>query len=189
MRENKRSREILRVFAKISGIYGEIGQDVFRLIVEAVGLPVPKELQREALDKRLKRLDDARDALYDTVTAVDELRDEIEEGRQEHQRVMSELSRTLESKESADSKLASLRKLIEADQDTLREVTAPQNVVRQHTIGFILGVTASLVAAGLIYFTPLAIGALSSWKTSEVTKQAIEQDDVRTTVGDSGSNN
>lgn len=113
-------------------------------------------------------MDEARDALADTLSAISELRDEIKESKQEHQLVLAELSRTLASKEGADAKLESLRRLLEADTVTLREVTAPQNVARQHTIGFILGIVASLVAAGLIYAAPRTFGPVGTWITTQI---------------------
>jgi uncharacterized membrane-anchored protein YhcB (DUF1043 family) len=162
-------RDLTRIIVRFSGIYGGIFHDVLLLVSGQFGLRVPKELQRDSIDKRLNRLDEARDALSDTLTAVTELRDEIEEGKQEHQRVLAELARTLASKESADSKLESLRKLVQADKDTLREVTAPQNVARQHTIGFFLGILASLVATGLFFAAPIAREAFASWNTAELS--------------------
>lgn len=173
MSENSRSRqairELTRILVKATGIYGDIFQDIFKLASQLAGASAPKELQRASIDKRLNRLDEARDALSDTLTAVAELRDEIEESKQEHQHVLAELSRTLASKESADSKLESVRKLLEADKGTLREVTAPQNVIRQHTIGFFLGILASLVAAGIIFAAPFASEAFTAWNTTEVS--------------------
>jgi hypothetical protein len=162
---------------KAFGIYGEIGKDVIRIAFQIFGVQLPVELQRDPIDKRLNRLDEAREALSETLTAVDELRDEIEVGRRDHQRILAELSRTLESKETADSKLSSLRELIETDQDTLREITAPQNVVRQHTIGFILGILASLAAAGLVYAGPKIMTAFIDRDIPETAIEAADQDD------------
>lgn len=141
-------------------LYSKIFFDIGRLL----GVPVPDLLQEDPIDKRLNRLDEARTALSETLSAIEDLRDEIEKSKREHQGMLNELTNTLNSKKSAEAKLANLQDLLKADQDTLREIAAPRASIRQHTIGFILGVLASLVAATIWFFVPILWSAFIAWR-------------------------
>ncbi len=139
-------RALSRAFDLLTG-------DLVAALLRGAGFPLSGiigavEVSRP-IDARIARLDEARSALSDSLAAIDELRGEAASARAEHAVVLQNLESTLASKDDAEQKLASIRRIISEDVQSFREVAGVSDVRKERLIGFGSGVAASVVATAL----------------------------------------
>jgi len=120
--------------------------DVVALGAETAGVYTRPQ---RTFEQRLNRLDDAREALKETLDAIDEIKAEAQRNEQRQAVALQALQDTLQSHETAEQKLASIKKLMEVDVSTLREAAGIPNVGKERLIGAVSAVLCSLVAAGV----------------------------------------
>ncbi|MES2833332.1 MAG: hypothetical protein V4707_01345 [Pseudomonadota bacterium] len=150
------------LFSAVEVVFGRYVKLFSNFTKAAFGLEI--RLGEQPRDERLRRLDDAQGALAEGLAALDELKRDAVRSQQEFERAATRLEATLASKISAESKLIEVRKLMSADIDAFRRMAGidPQ---KERVVGFISGVVASLIAAGLIWFVPMAARLLLSLRT------------------------
>jgi uncharacterized protein involved in exopolysaccharide biosynthesis len=99
-------------------------------------------------DQRIAKIDEARANLEDALNALGELKREAETNKAELQDALNQLDRTKAGHAAEAAQLQQIRAIAEADVATFRRM-AGIRPARERLIGFIGGVVASLVAAGL----------------------------------------
>jgi hypothetical protein len=112
------------------------------------------ESDESSIDKRIERLDQAREYLSEGLLAIDELRKSAEENKKEMQHAIAQLALLSDNKQKLEASLQSIREVASADVQTFRElagIPSRATIRRERIIGFFSGVVASMVASGLVY--------------------------------------
>jgi hypothetical protein len=120
-------------------------------------LPVLDELlgKSPGIDARLAQLDHARDNLVTALQAVDELKATAEKNKRELNQALERIGQAQSEKDAAEKELESVRHIAEADVEVFKRlagVPSRSQIARERFIGFILGVLASVVATGFVWF-------------------------------------
>jgi hypothetical protein len=139
-------RGITRVFL----IYIRIFELILRnlgvaLRIEYPGIPAPSSRLR---DERIARIDVARANLQDALDALGDLKSEAEANKVELEHVMRDLGEAKAGHAAQTEQLLQIRAIAEADVATFRKM-AGIHPTRDRFVGFVGGVGASLIAAGL----------------------------------------
>lgn len=107
------------------------------------------------IDARLARLDHARDNLVAALQAVDELKATAEKNKRELNQALERIEQAQSEKAAAEKDLKSVRQIAETDVEVFKRlagVPSRSQIGRERFVGFILGVLASVVATGLVWF-------------------------------------
>lgn len=103
--------------------------------------------RRAPIDERLAKLDIARAALEESLTAINELQEEGFKAKIEHEAAKMRLEQVLATKGSAEKQLAEVRAFYERDMSTFRQLAGTPNMAVERTVAFLLGILASIVAS------------------------------------------
>lgn len=106
------------------------------------------------LDERIAKLDAARKNLEDGIDAIENLKIEAERSKVEIAAATLQVEQLAKDKASLSSRLEAMQTVLTADVDAFRQVAGVPNaaaVRRERLVGFVSGVAASLVAAGLLW--------------------------------------
>jgi hypothetical protein len=126
----------------LRGIEVSVGAAGGRATVSA-GLPTAKPR-----DERIAKIDVARDNLQDALSALGELKAEAEQNKVALDEAIRRLDETKAGHAKEAKQLRQIRAIAEADIATFRRM-AGINPARERFVGFLGGVAASLLAAGL----------------------------------------
>jgi len=155
---------LLRPFFGWIEVYVDLFVRVFEAldirVVRLFGLQLELPRTRPAVDERLAKIDSARASLNDVITAMDELKKEAEAGKREVAVMANRLVQIEQTKQSAEKELEQLKAVINLDMETFKKVAgipSPTQIRRDRYIGFASGVVASILAAVIVWITPLAI--------------------------------
>lgn len=132
------------VTAIVKGITG--ASTANRVSVSIMGIPLLdfSELKaKRSFDERVKRLDDAREALVESIAAIDQLSSDAQAVKLDHSRMVGELKTVTESKASAEKKLEEITRITNRDVSAFQTLAGVTNVRRERWIGFGSGVLAS----------------------------------------------
>lgn len=137
------------------GAYIEAFAKIIIILAESAGFEFPRLLLREVLptpsiDRRLAKLEIAKAALMESLSAVEELQRQAEDGKIEHERVRAELAATIANKDDAERKLQSIQALITQDVEAFQTLAGVPDVGKERLLGFASGVVASVIASGLV---------------------------------------
>jgi hypothetical protein len=138
---------------RVLGRYIELFATVTRLLAEALGVTVPRlpwEAPPASIDQRLAKLEIAKAALMESLSAVEELQRQAEDGKVEHERVRAELAATIASKDDAERKLQSIQALMTQDVEAFQTLAGVPIMSRERLLGFASGVVASIIASGVV---------------------------------------
>jgi hypothetical protein len=113
------------------------------------------------VDQRLARLDDARTALAESLSALDELQFESERSKAEHARTQAALEKALSSRKDAEAQLAEVRSIMRGEVSAFQLVAGVPDVRKERLIGFINGILSSAAFALILWVGKLAIDRLS----------------------------
>lgn len=144
---------LVRILDKVLGGYINLFASVAREIAQLVGLEPPRlpwEPPPASIDQRLAKLEVAKAALMESLSAVEELQHQAEEGKVEHERVRAELAATIASKDDAERKLQSIQALMTQDVEAFQTLAGVPNVGKERLLGFASGVVASIIASGVV---------------------------------------
>lgn len=144
------------LFQVIFNAYVEIiaQATVFILRFLHVTQRIPATEVDENLNETLEKLDSARKNLLDGVTTVDELRRKIEEDKAKAAQALQQLAQMEKDKSNLENEMNAIKNLVNSDVDAFRHVAGipgKKQIQRERIYGFISGVIASLLAAGIIY--------------------------------------
>jgi len=112
-----------------------------------------KETEKN-IDERIAKIDVARNNLMEGIKAIDELKIEAEQNKQQVSDAINKLSELENNKTNLSNEINSLKSIIQSDVETFRKIAnipSSSERKRERYIGFISGVIASLVASGIIY--------------------------------------
>lgn len=107
---------------------------------------------KKTYDDRVRRLDDAREALSESLQAIDELAADAEKARSEYAQVVEALKVATESKQDAERTLAHIRAITNNDVGAFQLLAGVPNVRRERLIGFISGIVASTLVTVAFWF-------------------------------------
>ena len=133
-----------RLLDKMFGGYIRVFADFLFIPLDVLSI---RENGKGDLDSRLRKLDVAREALEESLTALDELKQEATSNERRHRQAVAELASTLESKESAERKLAAVQKAMEVEVGAFQLLAGVPDVRKERLIGFASGVVASVIAS------------------------------------------
>lgn len=125
----------------------------FTVGVAGVSIAYEEEAQ-QTLDERIGKLDAARRNLADGIKAIDQLKLDAEKSKTEVAAAALQIEQLSQDKASLSSNLEAVRSVLNADVAAFRQVAGVPTfatIRRERIIGFVSGVAASLVAAGLIW--------------------------------------
>ena len=104
------------------------------------------------IDQRVARLDEARNALMESLQAIDELRHEADCNKKDLTRVVAELSAVRVDKAAAERELFAVKNAVDIDVEVFRSIARipdDAQVRRERLIGFTTGVLASVIASAI----------------------------------------
>jgi hypothetical protein len=108
------------------------------------------------VDARIQQIERAHNSLVDATAAVLELQEIAKANKEEVERVVANLDAVRSEKHAAEQELAALKKLAEVDVETFRKVAGVPTEIqiakerfKERSLGFIIGVMASVVASGV----------------------------------------
>ncbi|OEZ55467.1 hypothetical protein DUGA6_53790 [Duganella sp. HH105] len=113
------------------------------------------------IDQRVARLDEARNALMESLQAIDELRREADGNKLDLARVIAELSAVKVDKAEAERELFAVKKAVDVDVEVFRSIARipdDAQVKRERLIGFVTGVLASVIASAIWWAGAKIIG-------------------------------
>ena len=121
--------------------------------IEAISGPITRpelrlELRPEPRDDRIAKIDVARENLQDALSALGGLKTEAEQNKIALEEAIGRLNETKAGHAREAEQLKQIRAIAEADIATFRRM-AGINPARERFVGFLGGLAASLIAAGL----------------------------------------
>lgn len=111
-----------------------------------------------SVDERIAKLDVAREHLADALFAIDGLKHSAEDSKVELAELQRRFAVLEEQKVSAETKLAGIKEVTRTDIEAFRTLAGIPNVRRERLIGFVSGLTASLIATALIFLVKYGWG-------------------------------
>jgi len=145
------SPELLRFLFRLIRFYFRI----FDYLLSGVGIgfrtdfPLLMEVPvSRSRDDRIAKIDDAKSNLQDALSALSELKSEAETNKAELEEALRRLAEARAGHAAEAEQLEQIRAIAEADITAFRRM-AGINPARERLIGFLGGVAASLIAAGL----------------------------------------
>lgn len=142
-----------RASDKLLGGYIELVASGIREIARALGHAPPRlpwEPPPPSIDQRLAKIEVAKAALVESLSAVEELQRQAQDSKVEHERVRAELATAVASKDDVERKLQAVQKLIAQDVDAFQALAGVPNVGKERFIGFVSGFLASIIASGVV---------------------------------------
>lgn len=125
----------------------------FTVGIAGVSIAYEEEAQ-QTLDERIGKLDAAKRNLADGIKAIDQLKLDAEKSKTEVAAAALQIEQLSQDKASLSSNLEAVRSVLNADVAAFRQIAGvptAATIRRERIIGFVSGVAASLVAAGLIW--------------------------------------
>jgi len=113
------------------------------------------------IETRLQRLDEAKEALSESLEAIEQLKIEAENTHTRRAQALADLELLLASKQTAEQKLVTIKRAIQQDVTAFQELAGISDVWKERTIGFLSGVAASMAASGLIWLIAWVAGRLA----------------------------
>ena len=118
--------------------------------VSGVNISIIPPLSMNNIDKRLKKIETAREGLQEALEAVEELRISAEESKLDLQAINASIQQAESEKTTISQELEAIRVIAVQDGTAVRKalgLPTPKDVWKERIVGFILGVLASTVAA------------------------------------------
>lgn len=146
------ARELINRLDRVLGVLiGPVGQSlgkaIQRVTLKLYGVEL--EAQRAPVDARLAKLDTARAALEESLSAISDLQEEGIRAKAEHEAAKARLQQVLRNKGDAEKQLAEVRAFYDRDMTTFRQLAGTPNMAVERVVAFGLGILASTVATVL----------------------------------------
>jgi hypothetical protein len=113
-----------------------------------------RPLPEVEIDKRLTKLDDVQNYLNDAIDAIEDLKVTADENRATQRRLLAEVSLLRENQRQAECEAKAISDATKTDIDAFRKlagVPTKDEIWRGKVFGFVSGVLASVVAAGIVW--------------------------------------
>ncbi|MGE0351054.1 hypothetical protein [Hydrogenophaga sp.] len=124
----------------------------------------PERYEPASLDERIQRIDAARRNLIEALDAIDELKAAAEENKAELAAAIERLNSANRQRVTAERELAAVRDIAQSDIDVFKKlagIPSQREIAKERFIGFLLGIAASIAAAGLWKLGDWVLHALS----------------------------
>lgn len=112
----------------------------------------PGSDRKESIDERIQRIDTARNSLIDALGAMEELKQAAEQNKSELATAIERLNEAHYERASAEKELQAVRGIAQSDIEVFKKlagVPSRLEIAKERFIGFVLGVTASVLASGV----------------------------------------
>lgn len=112
----------------------------------------PERTERVNVDQRIQKIDAARRNLCEALDAIDELKAAAEENKTELSIALELLNTVRTDQKSAERELTAVRDIAKSDIEVFQRlagVPSQKQIAKERFVGFLLGVTASIVAAAI----------------------------------------
>jgi len=126
-----------------------------RIIVDDSGIRITTKTN---IDERIAKISEAQRSLIDGLRAIDELKIEAEENKEEIERALAQIAVLEQNKAGLEQELEEVKKIIDADVTIFRQVAGIPSEAdisrernKERIIGFITGVVASVIASGIFW--------------------------------------
>lgn len=146
---------VLSAYAK--AIFG-VSKTLFEFGEIKIGI-VATRVDKRPYEDRIAKLDVAREALTESLAAIDQMKKDAQAAKDEYTANNASLQAILGSSQDAEAKLANIRAAMKQDVDAFQTLAGVPNVKRERWIAFIAGVLASTVSAAIV-----AVGVWGSAK-------------------------
>jgi hypothetical protein len=108
--------------------------------------------RRETIDERIHRIDVARQNLSEALDAMDELKHAAEWSKAELVIALERLDSAQRDRAAAEKELEAVRGIAQSDVEVFKKlagVPSRLEIAKERLIGFLLGITASIIASGI----------------------------------------
>lgn len=119
-----------------------------RVLVEFM----PKDSPRQNIDERIAKIEAARHNLTEALGAIDELKLAAEKNKAELAEALQRLTSTQAQKAHAEKELQTVREIAQSDVEVFKKlagVPSQTEIAKERFVGFLLGITASVLASGI----------------------------------------
>lgn len=159
MPANIRKIEIYHMdFSSLINGFIDLNVNVFQRIrltkINVLGFEFILNQNTESVDERIRKIDAAKQNLLDGLTAIDELKNEAETNKKEVENALKRLAELQTNKADLQSEVQDLQKVITSDVSAfqkLANVPSSKQIKKERIIGFISGITASVIASGIVW--------------------------------------
>lgn len=127
-----------------------------------INLELSANFPKKSVDERIAKIDVARKSLNEVILALNDLASEAERAKNDLQLAQIDLKRTEEVRKSETEQLLSIRSLAQNDVIAFRKLFGIRDPNWERLVGFIGGVVASLVAAGIWKIVEFVLTRISS---------------------------
>lgn len=126
--------------------------DAFEKIFQLLGFPGFKnQLGAKSIDERLSKIDSAKKALMESLSAIEELKKEAVNNKKEFEKTILDLNKIKTDKTTLETEYHSLKQLSSRELDSLKAILGIPDKNKERLIGFISGIIASLIASAIIF--------------------------------------
>lgn len=112
----------------------------------------PERTERASVDERILKIDAARKNLHDAIDAIDELKVAAEQNKAELASAIERLNDAKLQQDAAQRELEAVRDIAQSDIEVFKKlagVPSQRQIAKERFIGFLIGIAASIAAAGL----------------------------------------
>ncbi|MBV5270734.1 MAG: hypothetical protein JZU55_13580 [Afipia sp.] len=153
-------RTIIEILEKVLAVYAKAFFGASKSIIEfgeiKIGF-VSTRPDTRPYEERIAKLDVARDALAESLAAIDQMKVDAQAAKDEFETTNARLQAILGSSQDAEQKLANIRAAMKQDVDAFQTLAGVPDMKRERWIAFFAGILASTVSAAVVAI------ALWSW--------------------------
>lgn len=151
---------LVQSIQRLLGAYFRIFFDVASLVIGngkfEIGIDLPDT--KKTYDERIAKIEIARDALVESLSAIDQMKIDAEKAKKDYEKNSENLNRIIESSQDAEEKLADIRAAMQSDISAFQSLAGVPNIKRERWIAFLAGILASTVSAVLVGIATWAWG-------------------------------
>jgi len=125
-----------------------------RFLKAVIGQGRIRPLPEAEIDERLTKLDDVQSYLTDAIDAIEDLKVTADESKATQRRLLTELSLLRENQQQAECEAKAISEATKTDIEAFQKlagVPTKDEIWRGKVFGFVSGVLASVVAAGIVW--------------------------------------
>lgn len=113
-----------------------------------------EETYKGSIDERIAKIDAAKANLVEGLKAIDELKEAAETNKKEAEVALKQIAHLEESKAGLQKELEAIKSVAQSDVNAFRKIAGvptQETIRRERIIGFISGVIASTISAGIVW--------------------------------------
>ncbi|MDT5063229.1 MAG: hypothetical protein QOH63_3688 [Acidobacteriota bacterium] len=113
-----------------------------------------EKIYKGSIDERIAKIDAAKANLLEGLKAIDELKAAAESNKKEAEIALKQIATLEENKAGLQKELEAIKSVVQSDVDAFRKIAgvpSQATIRRERIIGFISGVIASTISAGIVW--------------------------------------